>query len=95
MGAQAARTVEATPRFNKAYGQKSAEHQEKLEQTIERLCTDPTHPSLRSKKVRGVGSGEIWEASINMQRRLTFEYGDDGETIVLRNCNGHEILKSA
>lgn len=94
MGAQTTRAVESTPRFDRAYEKKSAAQQDKLDETLERLRNNPAHPSLRVKRVRGTRSGEVWEASINMRRRLTFEYADDGESIVLRNCNGHEVLSS-
>ena len=80
--------------FEKRSKRKSTVLQEKLWRQIELLRVDPQYPSLRVKKVRGVASDNIWEASIDMDHRLTFEYSDDGLTIILRNCNGHEVFNN-
>lgn len=53
------------------------------------LSENLSHPSLRAKKVRS--ATDIWEASVTMSRRMTFQYAADG-AIILRNCNGHEVL---
>lgn len=42
---------------------------------------DPRHPSVRTKKVQG--TLDIYEASINMAYRMTWQYHEDG--ILLRN----------
>ena len=79
------------PSFEKRCARKPPELQEKLWKQVEILRDNPGYPSLRVKKVRG--AGEIWEASIDMAHRMTFEYSADGSGIILRNCNGHEILR--
>ena len=78
--------------FKKRSERKTAALQKKMWEQIERLCDDPQYPSLRVKKVRGTGRAEIWEASIDMAHRITFEYNVDCSGIILRNCNGHEVF---
>jgi mRNA-degrading endonuclease YafQ of YafQ-DinJ toxin-antitoxin module len=46
----------------------------------------PFHPSLRIKKVQGTKS--IFEMTISMGVRLTWEFKDDG--ILLRNIGEHD-----
>ncbi len=87
------RAVQFTPRFERSYKRKTIAQRQAVDEAIVQLYTDPSYPSLRVKKVRGVRTGEIWEASVDMSRRITFEYSDDGSTIILRNCNGHEIFR--
>ena len=80
--------VRLTRRFERAYKRKPKGLQQALTEAIVRLQTDPSYPSLRVKKIRGIQ--DVWEASINMKHRMTFEYSPDG--IILRNCSGHEAL---
>ena len=86
--------VRFTPRFEKAFKKKTAILRKAVEKTIGQLRLDPHYPSLRVKKVRGESSGKVWEASINMACRLTFEYEANEPTLIFRNCNGHSILTS-
>jgi len=53
------------------------------------LAQDPRYPSLRTKKMRG--SGEIWEASVTMAYRITFQWV--GKTLILRRIGTHDVLK--
>lgn len=62
------------------------------EATYEKLTTyldDPSHPSLRIKRVKG--TARIWEMSITMNYRVTFELKDD--RIILRRVGTHDILR--
>ena len=89
--AEQIRAVQFTRRFERAYKHKTKNLQQAVTDTIVQLKADPSYPSLRVKKVRGVGRQEIWEASVDMKYRITFEYSSiDG--IILRNCNGHEVF---
>lgn len=57
--------------------------------TNKKLCLmakDPFHPSLRTKKIQG--TTDIFEASINMNYRITWQYYQDG--ILLRNIGKHD-----
>lgn len=53
---------------------------------IRLMAENPFHPSLRTKKVQGTQG--IFEASINMAYRITWEYYKDG--ILLRNIGEHD-----
>jgi len=48
--------------------------------------TDPRHPSLQIKKIKGTRS--IFEARVNDFYRFTFEYGANNE-IILRVVGPH------
>lgn len=58
---------------------------EKFFQLVEE---NPQHPSLRTKKIQGTNS--VFEASLNMAIRVTFEYVKP-DTIYLRNVGEHDI----
>jgi len=57
-----------------------------LKKKLKLLMENPRHPSLRSKKIRGQDG--IFEASITMEIRMTWEYTEDG--ILLRNIGEHD-----
>ena len=50
-----------------------------------------SHPSLRVRKIQGFANPDIWEASLTMDYRFTFEIDKDG-VIVLRHIGHHSIL---
>ncbi|KYC49176.1 hypothetical protein L9W92_18200 [Pelotomaculum terephthalicicum JT] len=66
--------------------QLSLEVKEVLKKKLELLMENPRHPSLRTKKIRG--QERIFEASITMEIRMTWEYTEDG--ILLRNIGEHD-----
>ena len=51
------------------------------------LLQNPRHPSLRTRKMEGFTN--VFEASANMDIRLTFHYVKP-DTIVLRTCGHHD-----
>ncbi len=56
------------------------------------LLDNPRHPSLRTKKIQG--RENVFEATITMGIRITWQYTDDG--ILLRNIGEHDrTLKDA
>ncbi len=57
-----------------------------LKLKIKLLIDNPRHPSLRVKKIKG--QNNIFEASVNMSIRLTWQYYNDG--ILLRNLGEHD-----
>ena len=62
------------------------------DETYEKLALfleDSAHPWLRVKRVRG--TERIWEMSITMNYRLTFELDD--ERVVLRRIGTHDVLR--
>ncbi len=62
------------------------------DETVEKLglyLEDPSHTSLRVKRIRG--TGRIWEMSVTMSYRVTFELGS--EQVILRRIGTHDVLK--
>jgi len=57
-----------------------------LKKKLDIMTDNPRHPSLRTKKIKG--HEDIFEASINMDIRMTWEYFKDG--ILLRNIGEHD-----
>lgn len=57
-----------------------------LKNKLELMASDPHHPSLRTRKIRG--QDRIFEASITIHIRMTWEYAGDG--ILLRNIGEHD-----
>jgi len=65
----------------------------KLAKCLLLLENNPKHPSLRTHKVKnaiGTFHGDVFEAYIDNQYRLTWEYGNQQGMIVLRNCGNHD-----
>ena len=59
-----------------------------LEKFLLLIESNPQHPSLRTKKIQG--TDEIFEASITMGIRVTFQYIKP-DTIYLRNVGEHDL----
>lgn len=62
----------------------------KTKQSIKFLADNLFHPSLRAKKIKG--SRGIWEASVTMKYRFTFQIKTD--TYILRKIGTHDILQN-
>ncbi|MHB1382084.1 MAG: type II toxin-antitoxin system RelE/ParE family toxin [Thermoleophilia bacterium] len=79
-----------TPRFDRAYRKLPPDVRVQFKKKIRLLAaSDLRHPSLRVKKIRGTAG--IYEASINIAYRFTFEMRDDG--ILLRVIGSHDVLE--
>lgn len=76
-----------TERFKKSALELVPEARDKLKKQIALLASDPRHPSLRVKKVRGTGS--IFEARVDRDLRFTFEFGGR-HGIILRVVGPHD-----
>ena len=50
---------------------------------------NPTHPSLRTKKIKGTDG--LWESSVNMDIRI-IQFYEDSEMIILLYIGHHDIL---
>jgi mRNA interferase RelE/StbE len=57
-----------------------------LKKKLDLLVDNPKHPSLRTKKIKG--TEDIFESSINMDIRITWEFYENG--ILLRNIGRHD-----
>ena len=77
-------------RFSKAVVKllkKGILHGDQIVKFLKLIEENPQHPSLRVKKIQGTDS--IFEASINMTIRVTFEYVKPC-VIYLRNAGEHD-----
>lgn len=64
----------------------SLEVKRALKDKLELLIENPRQPSLRTKNIRGRDS--IFEASITIDIRMTWQYTEDG--LLLRNIGEHD-----
>lgn len=76
-----------TNRFKKDYKKLSQQIQKIVKEKIVIMNNDPMHPSLRTKKIKG--SKNIFECSINMEIRITWQY--ENQDILLRTIGEHDI----
>jgi len=77
--------------FKKDYRKLPANLQMLADSKVEMLADNPRHPSLRVKKMEG--RKNIWEASITMKYRFTFEIEE--EAFLLRRVGEHDkVLKN-
>jgi len=75
-----------TERFKKSVLELDEKTRKKLRKQLAHLVTDPRHPSLQIKKIKGIGS--IFEARVDSFYRFTFEFGANNE-IILRAVGPH------
>ncbi len=75
------------PRFMKNLANLDSIAQKSVRKAVEILAEDPKHPSLRAKRVQG--TDRVYEASANMDIRLTWQYESEN-VILLRNCGHHD-----
>lgn len=75
-----------TERFKRSVLELDGRTREKLRKQLELLISNPRHPSLGVKKIKGTKA--VFEARINDRYRFTFEYGEKGE-IILRVAGPH------
>lgn len=77
-------------RFDRKYRKLPKLIQRKFDEKIRLLVSSNyAHPSLRIKRIRG--TAHIWETSIDMNYRFTFEKLKDG--IKLRNIGKHPVIE--
>jgi len=78
-----------TKSFQKDYERLPQHIQRQTDRKLELLLTNPRHPSLRTKKVRGEirGHRDVFEGSISMNYRFIFRI--EGECYVLLRCGTH------
>jgi|GEM_PF-370700 len=62
-----------------------------FEKKLEIFLTNIFHPSFRTKKIKGLKKTIIWEESLTMNYRFTFQIGE-GDMIIFRNIGKHSIL---
>lgn len=80
------RRLTRTERFKKSVLELDRRTRDKLKKQLKYLMSDPRHPSLHVKKIKGTQS--IFEARVNGSYRFTFEFREDHE-IILRVVGPH------
>lgn len=82
-------TITYSQKFKKHYKKLSNIEQKQFKNRLSQFVENPTHPSLRSKKIKG--SDGIWEFSVNMDIRVIWFYHNE-EIIFLLDIGHHDIL---
>lgn len=81
--------IQSSHHFKKCFKRLPKDIQNAFVEKIKLLISSNfSHPSLRVKKMRGTAS--IWEMSVTMNYRVTFELLEGG--IFLRKIGTHDIL---
>lgn len=74
--------------YKKLFARLPADIRETTYEKLELFLNNPSHPSLRVKKIKG--TEKIWEMSVTMNYRITFEVWE--HEIYLRRIGTHDIL---
>lgn len=77
-----------TRRFEKSFATLPEDIAELFEKKLPVFLKDIFHPSFRTKKIEGLKKPSIWEASLTMKYRFTFEIDKEG-MIIFRNIGTH------
>ena len=83
--------VTVDPTFKRRLKRKTPSMRAAIFRTIELLAESPTHPGLRSRRIQG--TEKTWEARIDYSNRLTWEYGEPGELVLLNHCTHDEVYR--
>ncbi|MCL2047978.1 MAG: cytotoxin [Defluviitaleaceae bacterium] len=75
--------------FFRSYKKLPLSLQVQIDNKLIRLAKDPSHPSLRTKRIQG--TQRLYESSVNMDVRLIWHY-EEGQLIVLLDVGHHDIL---
>jgi addiction module RelE/StbE family toxin len=79
-----------TNSFKKDYNSLTLPVQRQADKKLGLLISNPRHPSLQTKKMKG--TKDIWEARISRSYRMTFNVVED--FIILRRIGTHDILRA-
>jgi mRNA-degrading endonuclease RelE of RelBE toxin-antitoxin system len=86
------RKYQFTNQFEKSFAKLPADIAELFEKKLPIFLENIFHPSFRTKKIEGFKDPSIWEASLTMNYRFTFEI-DKEDKIIFRNIGIHTILE--
>jgi len=81
--------IQTTRPFDRDYARLPEEIKERVDKQLTLLLTNPSHPSLGLKKIRG--TEDIWEVRISRGYRMTLQVA--GDTYILRRIGPHDILE--
>lgn len=79
-----------TERFQKHFKTLTEQEKRQLRRKLELLAENPSHPSLRTKRIQG--TTDVFECSVNMDIRIIWYY-EGSRMIILVDVGHHDILK--
>ena len=79
-----------TNRFQKHFKKLTSQEKNQIMKKLALLSQDPTHPSLRTKRIQG--TDDLFESSVNMDIRIIWYY-EGNIMIILVDVGHHDILK--
>ncbi|NBI91068.1 type II toxin-antitoxin system RelE/ParE family toxin [Lachnospiraceae bacterium] len=79
-----------TPRFQKHFKGLTAQEKKQLKNKLELLAQNPSHPSLRTKRIQD--TTDLFEYSVNKDIRIIWYY-EGSKMIILVDVGHHDILK--
>ncbi len=81
--------VQTTPAFDRDYARLPGEIKDAVDKQLALLLSNPRHPSLRLKKIRG--TEDIWEVRVTRSHRISLTMA--GDTFILRRLGPHDVLR--
>lgn len=78
-------------KFKKHYRKLSATEKKQITNKLVLLSNNPSHPSLRTKRIQGTDN--LFESSANMDVRIIWYY-EGNKLIALVDVGHHDILKN-
>lgn len=78
-----------TDRFEKHFKTLTIQEKNQLMKKLELLAENPTHPSLRTKRIQGTTN--MYECSVNMDIRVIWHY-ENNKMIILADVGHHDVL---
>ena len=81
--------VQTTRPFDRDYARLPKEIKDRVDKQLALLLTNPRHPSLRLKKIRG--AEDIWEVRVSKAYRMTLHIV--GDTLILRRIGPHDVVR--
>ena len=79
-----------TSRFQKHYKNLTSQERNQLREKLELLAKNPTHRSLRTKRIQG--TDKLYECSINIDIRIIWYY-ENSNMIILADVGHHDVLR--
>ena len=81
--------IQTTRPFDRDYARLREEVKKRVDKQLALLMSNPSHPSLRLKRIRG--TEDIWEVRVTRSDRITLQIA--GDTFILRRIGPHDVLR--
>ena len=80
---------QTTRPFDRDYAGFPEEIKERVEKQLALLLSNPRHPSLQLKRIRG--TADVWEVWVTRSYRLTLQLA--GDTYLLLRVGPHDVIE--